>query len=552
VNTRVTVGAMLCLSLEGCGGDPRELDPTGGIGTGGASLGDTDGGENVDDSDDEGAKLDVSGPDSGDPDSGGGPQICRVVDNQDGVAPCTDTAPPDSFEPAVQWAWEGVDGLDQVVTTPLVANLTDDNGDGVVDLCDVPDVIVNVYRASDEPSAAGDFAGYYGRIAILDGATGQLHNLVDRPILAMHNPALADVDADGTVEIVALEIDDSVAYTDDPALRLVAFHADGSLVFASDWILDSGGNSLGAVAIADLDADGDGEIMVSGAVFDHLGNRLWQGPNRGAGVASAADLDGDGDLEVILGPTAFQHDGTPYFDAPTDIGLSVVADVDGDGLPEVVAVTWYGGMTIIEHDGQLGASSPMPIHGIPRPAAIHDIDGDDIVEILVGSDASFSVFSQSLQPGWTSPTDDTSGASGSTAFDFLGDGSAEAVYADESSLFVYGSTGDTLLTSPRASWTSIEYPVVADVDNDGSAEIVVTSNHGYYGNASPAVQVIRDVEDRWVPARRIWNQHTYHVTNVREDGTLPLVEPRHWEGLNTFRTQAQISAGGVCDPVPAG
>ena len=57
---------------------------------------------------------------------------------------------------------------------------------------------------------------------------------------------------------------------------------------------------------------------------------------------------------------------------------------------------------------------------------------------------------------------------------------------------------------------------------------------------APAIQAVRDVEDRWIQARRIWNQHTYHVTNVREDGTIPQWEKPHWESLNTFRTNAQI------------
>ena len=66
--------------------------------------------------------------------------------------------------------------------------------------------------------------------------------------------------------------------------------------------------------------------------------------------------------------------------------------------------------------------------------------------------------------------------------------------------------------------------------------------------ASPTVQVIRDRQDRWIQARRIWNQHTYHVTNVREDGTIPQYEKNSWEQLNTFRTNAQISGSGVCQP----
>ncbi len=64
---------------------------------------------------------------------------------------------------------------------------------------------------------------------------------------------------------------------------------------------------------------------------------------------------------------------------------------------------------------------------------------------------------------------------------------------------------------------------------------------------------LRDVDDRWIQARRIWNQHTYHVTNVREDATIPQFEAPNWKTLNTFRTNAQLSkGGGVCKPKPQG
>lgn len=45
---------------------------------------------------------------------------------------------------------------------------------------------------------------------------------------------------------------------------------------------------------------------------------------------------------------------------------------------------------------------------------------------------------------------------------------------------------------------------------------------------------------------------TYHVTNVRENSTIPQVPANNWEGLNTFRTNAQIEGGGICDPKPRG
>ena len=90
---------------------------------------------------------------------------------------------------------------------------------------------------------------------------------------------------------------------------------------------------------------------------------------------------------------------------------------------------------------------------------------------------------------------------------------------------------------------------IAVIDKDGSAEILVVSNTLLVGgNVDFTVQAVRDKEDRWIQARRIWNQHTYHVTNIREDGTIPQHEPKHWQLLNTFRTNAQIEGGAVCKP----
>jgi len=89
--------------------------------------------------------------------------------------------------------------------------------------------------------------------------------------------------------------------------------------------------------------------------------------------------------------------------------------------------------------------------------------------------------------------------------------------------------------------------VVADVDNDGSAEIVVVSEHDFNVDET-TMRVIGDKENRWPQARRIWNQHTYHVTNVREDGTIPQYEEPSWQNLNTFRVNSQLDSSGSCEP----
>src|SRR5438067_12716938 len=162
-----------------------------------------------------------------------------------------------------------------------------------------------------------------------------------------------------------------------------------------------------------------------------------------------------------------------------------------------------------------------------------------------------------MTASWSDAVTDLSGLATGTAFDFLGRGIADAIYADEHHAYVFdGSNGDVELTTARSSGTLIEYPVVADVDSDGSADIVVVSNYitasgvtGFERKPGDAtVTVYSDETNRWIPARRIWNQHAYHVTNVREDGTIPKQMKNSWQALNTFRTNAQIENGADCQP----
>jgi hypothetical protein len=56
------------------------------------------------------------------------------------------------------------------------------------------------------------------------------------------------------------------------------------------------------------------------------------------------------------------------------------------------------------------------------------------------------------------------------------------------------------------------------------------------------IEVWGDPSDVWVAARRVWNEHGYHVTNVTEGGQIPVHEPESWRPLNgrfynTYRSQ---------------
>ncbi|HWB80363.1 MAG TPA: VCBS repeat-containing protein [Nannocystaceae bacterium] len=502
------------------------VDDSGGSGTAGSSSA-------------EAPIFDVGGQDESGTDSGPPPDMCHVGDGDlSGVGPCEDVAPPDSFDPEVQWSFTGPNGQIACMTSPLVANLTDDDGNGEINLCDTPDV-VTVIGSSGETGP--------GNVVVLSGDDGTLLATFGQSVALGITPALGDIDNDGLVEIVSAE----------PMGHLVALEHDGTLKWTSTSVWAA--NQTGAVALADLDNDGDVEIVAGSNVFDHLGNLVFTAPFDGLYSAStAADLDGDGDLEAVFGHGAYHHDGTEYWVKP-EIQMNVfsitsypqVANLDADPDPEVLVATELG-IWLLEHDGTTVWSNFAPTGESGdwnRPVNIHDFDGDEAPEFGISSYQHYGVYEVDQTPLFAANVVDFSGQAGGTAFDFLGSGIAQAIYADETQSFVFDIDGTILMMTPRSSGTWTEYPTVADIDNDGSAEILVGSD----GNGSPTLQAIRDTGDRWIPARRIWNQHTYHVTNVREDGTIPQHEPPSWASLNTFRTQAQIAAGGdVCKPEPRG
>ncbi len=492
-----------------------------------------------------GIKFDVGdGDDMGD--TGRPIDMCKVVDNMDAVGDCEEEAPPDSFEPEVEWSFTD-QGEPYSYVTPLVANLTDDDGNGEIDLCDIPDVIA-VFGVN--PSSPGSV----GHVYVLDGETGTVHYVTEDAVDGTFTPAIGDIDNDGIAEIV----------TATPGGSMIAFEHDGTKKWEkpATWqigqIFNQDLRYSCAASLADLDADGDVEIIAANNLFDHNGDLIMTLPQVAGqwGATTAADLDDDGDLEVVLGHAAYHHDGSQYYLTNLKAGYPQVADLDGDGLPEVLLTT-VNGVSLLEHDGAIVYQDLRPTGDPPggtnwhRPATIHDFDGDGEPEFAVSSANNYTVYESDASIVWQAPISDLSGIAAGTAFDFLGDGVAEAMYADEQTLYVFDGMGAPLLTVSRKSGTLSEYPTVADIDNDGSAEILVVSN-GHLGGGDPGIQVFRDVEERWIQARRIWNQHAYHVTNVREDGTIPTVEPQSWKLNNTFRTNAQIEGGGICIPVPPG
>jgi hypothetical protein len=323
-----------------------------------------------------------------------------------------------------------------------------------------------------------------------------------------------------------------------------------------------GGTGIcGGVSLYDLDGDGavevvHGALILHGATGATRGNGAY-GRGSGypggtyAGFGVAADIDQDGDMEVVVGNALYDADGnTIWFNGAED-GFVAVGNFDADPFGEIV-VAWSGNVRLQDDDGNTIWSGNYT-GGRIGPPTVADFDGDGEPEIGVAGNGVYVMIETDGTLAWSNAVNDySSGFTGSAVFDFEGDGVAEVVYADENDVWVYdGATGAVKMQETRhSSTTCSEYPIVADIDQDGQAEIIYTS--AAYSGPETGVTVIGDADGSWMPARPVWNQHSYSITNVADDGQIPPVPVTNWLSYNNFRSGdlAAASGGAMSDAIP--
>jgi len=523
------------------------------------------------------------------------------------------------------------DGFGSVFNAPSVTQMSDDNGDGVVDDEDIPDIAVVMAHPDEHAHAvlrvvSGDGSSVHASIlwATHTNANGT-HEYAPYHYAGV---ATGDLDGDGNVEIATLVTRQSDGLCWPATYEFSGGPAGGSLVL--EQVYEGSNYNCGGhnPALADLDGDGGIELVYGRAVFNAdftqkwygAGGRGWYGRadypypegywNSGY-HAFAHDVDGDTNtLEVVAGRTVYASDGSIHCELgsylgdiwlPAIDGYPSVADLgrfpgDVQGEPEIVItgnewVSVYHGVPDYDPNGLArctlvaevpnaplddpDVSQAMPVHpncdltskSFGGPATIADFDGDGDNEIAVAGACWYSVYRFDENNGHRferyamAQTKDWSSAStGSTVFDFNGDGAAEVVFSDEEAVYVWGVDADPalepwerlvpyLVDSEHKSWTIHEYPIVADLDGDGKAEILVSNAHlpGYEGHYG--MYALGAADDDWVSARRVWNQHAYFVTNVEDDGAIgqcaPNYAPYTPEDHNSFRLQAPGAFGAL-------
>ena len=239
-------------------------------------------------------------------------------------------------------------------------------------------------------------------------------------------------------------------------------------------------------------------------------------PPEGVGVdghPQVADFNNDGYLDVFISNKTTASASVGFY----------VWDVHNNTISDAVVIPC----------GVRGKSIPL----------IADIDGDGSLEIVIQCNAvsgnkvkayKYDANTNGFSLIWDFWVDEDSYSNSMTAFDFNNNGNLELLISDQSSVKIVNGSGHSHITGndtiPVYTLTSLsfgectvmQYPVVADVDADGSAELVVLgrfgSGHTYLGY----LNVFKSAGSPWAPARKVWNQYMYNVTNVNQDLSIPV------------------------------
>jgi hypothetical protein len=245
--------------------------------------------------------------------------------------------------------------------------------------------------------------------------------------------AVGDLEGDGTLEIVTA----TFVASGSPNGSILAWHANGQLV--NGFPVNVAGSVKSPPALADVDNDGQMEIIagiwnLSGVDLLYLiqfNGTIKQGwPIEAAysrlSSPTVGDLNGDGDLEIVVGgwstaPSgekmyAFHHTGMPVTGFPVvlpntpsgNINSScVIGNLDSDPLPEIV-VKVVNNIYALNHDGTILAGFPYWLNdedhtGTTSPTpAIGNMDDDDQAEIFAA--ACFNSVMLIDQPGGYDPS----------------------------------------------------------------------------------------------------------------------------------------------------
>jgi len=364
-------------------------------------------------------------------------------------------------------------------------------------------------------------------------------------ILTLANDlAVGDVDGDGDPDLVVSKDADSILLIENTA-------GDAS-AWSSSFLYDP--NEPGALTLHDLDRDGDLDLVGASVSDDDL--RWWE--NRiddglpwvehlvassfgGPSATAVADLDGDGDPEILaaagddgrvaLWPNRDIHRSAVVRDAPlVGSGLGSVqrcaaGDLDRDGDVDIAAVARADDRVLwFSNDGSPGDGgwNEHEVTGstqAPLAVAVGDVDADGLADLVVSHSQGAPIVvwyrndGTPADGGWTTYTIDSASASAESlaVADLDLDGDLDAVAAGNDGVTWYENDG----SAPAVPWAEqvlgtgavATDVVVADLDRDGDPDVVATQLDG----------MLLLFENDGTPGNGGWTSHPLPSTAARLD-----------------------------------
>ena len=389
-------------------------------------------------------------------------------------------------------------------------------------------------------------------------------------------PSLHDLDDDGIAEVISgHEVYDGVlgtrlnptdtfaqptvvptfAVVDLDGNDMVDLAADSLYFWDTDrwWVLADGPFGQRHSAVADFGTatlntfdpttrDGVAEVVTissigtSVALRDIFGNSLMSVPlNSTRSAPAIADFDGDGFPEIAVADTSqlrvldldcsaagggcvggFVRWASPIQDGSSGGSTCTAIDLDGNGSTEVVYADECWGRLYDGLSGNIIASWPRVSCTFGEGISIADIDGDGSGELLVPSNSNCNIECPDIDP------------------------LHEGLRCAEDSECISGTCDSGFC---RCSSTP-ECPVLHEctvplAGTPGAGSVCRASQDPF--NPFAGLRVWGDPHENvnQKPRKRIWNQHTYSVTNVNDDGSVPKttdrVDNHATNGPNSFR-----------------
>ena len=374
--------------------------------------------------------------------------------------------------------------------------------------------------------------------------------------------ALSDINNDGYQEIGFGTV--TVESAGDNNYDYVIDHMGNVL---QGWPIQMYGIQGASLTFADMDDSSSNEEVIGGMWGDkiyiwHDNGTLVDGWPKNIYVSRASatikDIDCDGDLELILPTTdgggliyALHHDGAMVDGWPVYIGSPVrraaaTADIDKDGLPEILFGDQNGYVYALHNDGSSVDGWPKQAHDfIKSSPVIADIEGDGDLEIIVCSGFTqqriISIWHHdgTMADGW--PQENGLPFVQPSVGDIDNDGDLEILAGGSipnkpyARFFVWHHDGTMVdgwpIIFPWDGSQNADYiyaqPVIGDIDGDSDVEIIVGSYknklYAWHHNATNVTgwpKIIGDSVDSTAAIADIDKDDLVEVVVAGDDGKI--------------------------------